>query len=155
MKRWLNRLAGVLIVAAVIALVAWAFVPRPVLVDVSEVKRGPLRVTVDEDGKTRIKERYVVSSPLSGRLLRIGLDPGDPVSCNITEVAVIEPRDPGLLDVRALAETRARVQSAEAKLAQAAPEMESAKGEMELAESEYRRIRLLHEQGAATDTELS
>ena len=56
------------------------FWPQPVAVEVATVGRGPLRVTVDEDGKTRIKERYVVSTPLAGRLQRIDLDPGDAVT---------------------------------------------------------------------------
>lgn len=154
MKRWLNRAVGALVVVAVIALVAWAFVPRPVPAHLVEATRGPLVVTVDEDGKTRIRERYIVSSPLSGRLLRIGLDPGDPVECNVTEVAVIEPRDPGLLDARARAEARARVQAAEATLARALPTMEGARAEVELAESDYERTHSMHARGAGTEREL-
>ena len=143
-----------MILLIVIAAVAMAFMPQPVPVDVAPVTRGPMRVTVDEDGKTRIKEKYVVSSPLSGRLLRIGLDPGDAVIRDQTPVAILEPRDPDLLDARALAESEARVAAAAAAVDQATPELEAAKARLELAESDLRKTRSLHESGAATDKEL-
>ena len=57
----------------------YAFWPQPVEVDLAKVERGSLQVTVDEDGKTRIREKYVVSAPLAGRLLRIDMEAGDPV----------------------------------------------------------------------------
>ena len=74
--RWLLIAVGV---AAAAGVVYVALQPKPVPVDVAEVTRGGMIVTVDEDGQTRIQERYVVSAPLSGRLLRVELDPGDQV----------------------------------------------------------------------------
>ena len=64
--------------------------PRPVPVDVARAKRGPLVVAVEESGKTRVKDRYVVSAPATGSLSRIGLDPGDAVQEGDT-VAEIAP----------------------------------------------------------------
>ena len=75
-----------------------SFLPSPVAVDVAPVTRGLLRVTVDEDGKTRIKERYVVSGPLGGPTAADRPRPGDVVEAGRTLLAVIEPTDPSLLD---------------------------------------------------------
>ncbi|MBT8486054.1 MAG: efflux transporter periplasmic adaptor subunit, partial [Phycisphaerae bacterium] len=78
MPVWLRRAFIGVVGLAILAALIWAFRPTPVPVDTALVRRGALAVTVDEDGRTRIKERYVVSSPLGGRLRRIQLDPGDP-----------------------------------------------------------------------------
>lgn len=153
MKRWLNRVVGLLVLLAVAGVVVWAFIPRPVAVDTARVTRGPLRVTVDDDGKTRIKEKYIVSSPLNGRLLRIGLDPGDAVEVDQTQIALLEPRDPELLDARAIAEAKARVRAAEAAVEQSRPAADAALAEMQLAESEYHRISQMHDRGGAMERE--
>jgi HlyD family secretion protein len=97
----------------IVALLVYAFLPGPVDADVVVVTRGRLLVTVDREGKTRIRERYVVSTPLAGRLQRIDLHPGDQVQEGTTVLAVIEPGDPSLLDARALTEAEARVKAAE------------------------------------------
>src|SRR5947199_19955 len=99
-----------------VILLALAFRPKPVPVDLAAVTRGPLRVTVDEDGKTRIKERYVVSSPLFGRLQRIELRPGAAIEAGRTVLAVIEPSLPDLLDERTRTAAQARALGAEAAL---------------------------------------
>jgi HlyD family secretion protein len=132
------QLAAGLLVAG---LLTYSFWPRPAEVDVVRVTRGPLRVTVDEDGKTRIKERYVVSAPLAGRLTRITLRPGDRVSAGKTPLTVIEPADPALLDDRARAEAEARVNAAEAARKQAVPKLERARFAHDLAVKELHRIR--------------
>ena len=90
--------------------------PQPVEVDLAKVERGTVQVTVDEDGKTRIREKYVVSAPLNGRILRISMDPGDKVTAGKTLLTMIEPRDPELLDARSVAQAEARVKAAEAAL---------------------------------------
>lgn len=97
--------------------VVWAFRARPVAVDVARVTRGPLVVTVDEEGRTRIRQRYVVSAPLAGRLARVELRPGDAVEAGRTVVATIEPAAAELLDPRARALAEARLKSAEAGVA--------------------------------------
>ncbi len=138
----------------VVGMIVYAMLPKPVGVDLSTVERGPLRVTVDEDGRTRIKEQYVVSAPLSGRLLRIGLDVGDEVIAGETPVARIEPTDPALLDPRVRAQSEARVKAAEARLKQSNTQLDRAKAAMDFAESELARIRNLREKNAATATQL-
>lgn len=124
-----------------IALSYVAFRPKPIAVDLATVARGKLQVTVDEDGKTRIREKYIVSSPLAGRLLRIDMEPGDAVRRGNSLLATIQPRDPALLDARELASAAARVKAQEAALERAQPELEGARLALELAESELGRAR--------------
>ena len=138
----------------VVGMIVFAMLPKPVGVDLGTVERGALKVTVDEDGRTRIKEQYVVSAPLSGRLLRIGLDVGDKVIAGETPVARIEPTDPELLDPRAQAQSEARVKAAEARLKQSNTQLDRAKAAMDFAESEIGRVRSLSERGAATSSQL-
>ena len=76
-KTWMVAIIGA--AAAAFALY-WAFAPRPVLVETARVERGLFEQTVDEDGKTRVRERYVVSAPLAGRVQRISLKAGDAVT---------------------------------------------------------------------------
>lgn len=149
-KRHIPAAIGVLLVAG---LVMYAFWPRPLEVDVAEVTRGPMRVTVDDDGRTRIKERYTISAPLAGRLRRIPLDPGDNAIAGETLLAVIEPRDPELLDARTEAEAEARVEAAQAALQQAEAQVESAAAQLALARSEAEKLKRLAAQGAATAEE--
>jgi HlyD family secretion protein len=134
---WLLLLLGVLLVAGI----GYSFVPEPKEVDLATVDRGTVQVTVDEDGKTRIREKYVVSTPLAGRLLRINMDPGDPVTAGKTLLATIEPRDPELLDARAIAQAEARVRAAEAAVKKTEPMLEQARIEQGNAETQLARIR--------------
>ena len=87
MQRWLRRLLPTLAAVAALGILVWAFLPRPVEADLSPVTRGQLRVTVDQEGKTRIRERYIVSAPLAGRLLRIEHKPGYPIVAGKTVLA--------------------------------------------------------------------
>lgn len=125
--------------------------PQPVLVDVANVSRGRLQVTIDEDGVTRIRDRYVVSTPLSGDLQRIGLDVGDLVVANETVVARLEPTDPSLLDPRTVAQARVHVKSAERKLAVAKAELKKAETGLSYAEAEMSRVRDLLERDATSE----
>lgn len=119
MSRLLRRILLVTLALAVVAAIAWALLPGPVPVEMAAAARGPLRVTVDEDGRTRIKQRFIISAPLAGRLQRVTLKEGHPVKAGETLLAVIEAPDPSLLDPRAKAEAEARVAAAEAALERA------------------------------------
>ncbi len=141
MKKLRRLLLQFIAVLLAVGFLAYSFWPRPIEVDVAPVSRGPLRVTVDEDGKTRIKERYIVSAPLAGRLQRITLRAGDPVIAGKTMLAILEPGDPSLLDERSRAEAEARVKAAEATRKQAVPKLERAHVAYELSVKELRRIR--------------
>jgi HlyD family secretion protein len=133
---------------------AYSFWPRPIEVDVARASRGPLHVTVDEDGKTRIRERYVVSAPLAGRLQRIGLRAGDPVRAGETLLAVIEPSDPALLDDRGRAEAEARLKASEATRKQAVPKLERARVAHNLSVKELQRVRQMIANRVTTGQEL-
>jgi HlyD family secretion protein len=136
-----SKLFVVLILAIVVVGLGYAFWPQPAEVDLAAVERGPLQVTVDEDGKTRIREKYVVSAPLAGRLLRIDMEAGDPVEAGNTLLATIEPRDPELLDARTIAQSEARVKAAEASLKEMEPVMEQVRAEQAYDEAELARAR--------------
>lgn len=153
-KRILRTTLLLVIAAGIVAAVVLAFMPEPVAVDVEPVVRGRLRVTVDEDGTTRIQERYTVSAPLIGRLLRIELDPGDPVVAGETLLATILPRDPDLLDARTVAQAEARAGAAEAALLRVQPLLEQSRAEQALAEEELQRARTLYQRNAISESEL-
>lgn len=139
-KGWI--LPGAIAAVFVTALI-WAWWPAAALVDVAIVDRGPLEVAVREDGKTRVRERYVVSSPVVGELLRIDLDPGDEVRQGETVLAVLQPTDPALLDARSAFEADARLKMAEAAIRQAEAKVESAEAEVLIAESDFSRAQEL------------
>src|SRR5690606_28954191 len=105
--------------AAILGVALW---PEAVEVDVAPVVRGALVVTIDEEGQTRIPEKFVVSAPVAGRVERIRLEPGDPVIAGQTVVARIAPEPPSLLDPRTERELAAAVEAARAALGQAQAE---------------------------------
>ena len=120
-----SKLFVLFVVAAIVAGLGTRFCPSRWKSIWSRSSAATLRVTVDEDGKTRIREKYVVSAPLNGRILRISMDPGDEVDAGKTLLTMIEPRDPELLDARSVAQAEARVKAAEAALRQAEPTLEA------------------------------
>jgi HlyD family secretion protein len=117
-------------------------------VDLVTVATRPLVVSVDEEGKTRVRDTYTVSAPVMGRVHRTKLEAGDPVVAGQTVVAEIEPSDPALLDERSRAEAEADLAAAEADHSLAEAELEEALAELEFAEAELARARRL----AKTDT---
>lgn len=143
-----------LFLALVAGGLVYAFMPKPVEVELENVKRGPIQMTINEGGKTRIKERYVVSAPLAGRLLRVELHPGDCVEAGTTLITAIEPTDPALLDPRARAEAEARVKASEALRERAEPALAKARAEHEVALTDLNRVRALVESNAASRQDL-
>jgi HlyD family secretion protein len=126
--------------ALLLAYLAYAFRPQPVPVDFAEVSRGRLTVTVDEEGETRVRDVFVLSAPVAGRVRRIEMEVGDEVVAGQTVVAEIEPVDPTLLDVRSETEAQAAVRAAEA--------------ELEFASRELRRQQQLGQRGVASTRDL-
>ena len=80
MKRLLKRLALMFVLLAVAAFAGMALRPQPVAVETARAVRGPLRVTVDEEGETRVRHRYILGAPVAGRLERIALEEGDAIA---------------------------------------------------------------------------
>jgi HlyD family secretion protein len=105
----------------------FAFRPQAVPVDFAEVTRGRLTVTVDEEGETRVRDVFVLSAPVAGRVQRIEIEVGDEVVAGETVVAEIDPVDPTLLDARSETEAQAAVRAAEAELEFASRELERQK----------------------------
>jgi HlyD family secretion protein len=132
----------------------YVFLPAPAGVDLAAVGRGPLRLTVDQEGKTRIKERYVITAPLAGQMPRIPLKSGDSVEAGKTLLAVIEPVDPALLDDRARSEQEARVKRAEAARSQADANLRRARATLDYAEKESKRQRNLVQTRSASQSDL-
>jgi HlyD family secretion protein len=124
--RWAKWLVGG---AVVIGLSYIAFAPRPVAVDIREVSRGTLEVSVTAEGRTRIRDVFTMSAPVNGRLKRVTLDPGDPVTAGETVVAIFEPATPDFLDRRSALRSRARLEQAKAATARARADLELARGE--------------------------
>ena len=145
LKRVVYSVLGLSIVAAIV--IAW--MPRPVAVEIATVTRGPLRVTVDEDGQARVKDRYIVSAPLAGRLGRIELEPGDTVRRGAI-VARIAPAAPALLDERVQTTANARLQQTLAAQRQAKIQVADAQARFDHAVVEEARQRQLLDHGAGT-----
>jgi len=130
--------------ALALALVlAWLFRPAAVPVDLIAVDRGPLTVSVSDEGETRVRDMYVVSAPVPGRMRRIDLQVGDQVIADQTLVARIEPSDPSFLDVRSAAEARAAADAANAARTHAAAQERRVQAELDFARAEYERVRAL------------
>lgn len=154
MKRVWKILRRVIIVAIVVAVFVWAFMPAAVSVDVVVATRGPMQVTVNQEGRTRVRELYTISAPLAGELQRIDLDEGDAVVAGKTVLARIEPVLPGLLDARAVEEAQARVRAAEATLHGTAPAIVRAEAHVAHAKLQFDRARQLVDEHAISQQEL-
>jgi HlyD family secretion protein len=146
--RWL---LFALLVASLLAVALW---PRATAVDTATVSRGPLRVTLDDDGETRIRHRFVVSTPVAGRVPRIELEPGDRVARNKTIIARVRPDASPLLDARARAEAEAAATGARAAVGRARADEERSKTALRLARIELERVRKLVDGGAMPRREL-
>jgi len=143
MKRWLKIALGAIVV---VAIGVWAFMPSAVPVDIVPVARGDIEVTVNEEGRTRVRDRFVVSAPLPGRMERIELEPGDAVVAGKTAVAQFRPTPPALLDVRTRAELEARAKAAESAVGGARAERDRIRAELKFAQSELQRAQTLVEE---------
>ncbi|HLZ01060.1 MAG TPA: HlyD family efflux transporter periplasmic adaptor subunit [Bradyrhizobium sp.] len=139
-------IAGFLAAAAV---VVWAVVPGPVPVETAPVTKGRFVASVDEDGKTRVRERYVVAAPLAGRLGRIRFKVGDPIKVD-DAVATITPSPAPLMDPRTRNEIEERLGAAEANVERAKAGVERARAQSDQANSDLARTRTLAQRGAAT-----
>lgn len=134
-KTQLISAAGAL---ALVALLAWAFAPRPLAVEVARATSGPYEQAIAEDGKTRLRDRYVVTAPLAGRLARITLREGDAIEAGAI-VATLTPVFSPLLDERTQREQASRAEAAQAAVRRAAAALERARVVLEQARVDVRR----------------
>jgi HlyD family secretion protein len=147
--KWVKRILYVLFFGGVIAAFVYAFRPQPVGVEFGKAVRGPMLVTIDEEGETRIRKRFVVSAPVAGRISRIELEPGDRVEAGRTAIATLIAAQPALLDARTRTEGEARVRAAEAAVGRARADRDRAKEELALAQTQLDRYTRLVEEGVA------
>jgi HlyD family secretion protein len=140
-------------VAVITVLLAVALWPRRILVDAAAISRAPLVVTVDEEGTTRVRDRFVVSTPVTGRVLRIELEPGDRVKRGQV-VARVRPEAAPLLDARTRAEAEAGVESARAAVGRSRAEEQRARAALDQAKRSLTRIRPLAEDDVVPRQEL-
>lgn len=132
-----------------VVLLMLAFRPRPVPVDTGETWRGPMQVTVRDEGRTRVRDEYIVHAPVSGQLLRVPFKPGAAVTAGQV-VARIQPGDPAFLDARERAEAQAAVRAAEAGLSAARAELERAEAQAHFAGAELERTTTLRARNLAS-----
>jgi len=149
-RLFLSTLAVVLVAAALAA----AFWPKPVLVDMGTVTRGTMRLTIDEEGRTRVRDAYIVSTPVAGQLQRVSVQPGDPVIRGETVVAHMRPTNPAALDVRNREQATAAVDAAQAALRVARADLNAALANRDLAEAELARTAQLVERGISSGAAL-
>ena len=142
-RRWLPY-AGAVLVAGLIIAGLW---PQPVPVETASATLGRLRATVNEEGKTRIRQRYVISAPVAGQLRRVDFKAGAEVKAGETVLAIIDPVAPNLLDARARSLAEARRDTAAANL-------EKARAEHDFASSELRRFKALYVEKTVSVQEL-
>ena len=147
LAKWIRRSIWIAIGLGVTTLIVLAWLPKPILVDTHVVRRGPMQVTVDDSGRTRVKDRHVVSAPITGNLSRIDLRPNDPVDRNRI-LARIEPVAPALLDPRTKAETAARLAAVTAGGKQSRAALERARLAAAKAEDDFKESERLHQNGA-------
>lgn len=150
---WRRRLFWLVILLLIIAALVYGFRPQPRLVDVASASQGPMRVSVEEEGKTRVIDRYDVSAPVAGTACRIDMDVGDPVKKGQV-LTMIKPLESQALDPRSWAEAQSRVAAAESALHAAEQTAKSARAEMDLAEKELSRLRPLFEKGHVSQGQL-
>lgn len=138
-----KKILPVLIGAALLGLIAWGLWPKPILVETGKVTHGPLTVRISEEGKTRVKNRYVVAAPVAGKMCRVQLKPGDPVLAGETSLTTIEPLAPPLLDPRARVQAEALISMQEATQKQAIATLDARKSALTLAEADRDRVRMV------------
>ena len=127
---------------------------QPYYVDLAVVTRGPLEVSITEEGETRVRDVFELSSPLMGRVLRLEVEAGDDVIAAQTVIAKIEPSDPSLLDLRTEEEAKAAVDASQALLSLARAKLNEAESELEFAFSDLERAQRLDDRRLVSEREL-
>ena len=148
MARKQSRMGMMIGTGAVVAgVLVYAFWPRAVMVDMGAVMRGSMIMTIDEEAKTRVRDAYVVSAPIAGRVLRVDVEPGDSVVGGKTVIARMLPLNPSALDVRTREQARATVSAAQAGLRVSRADLNKALADKDLADLDWSRARELRKNG--------
>jgi HlyD family secretion protein len=150
MKRRLLTGSHILLALLAVTLavaVTFALRQPPISVDIGQAARGPMMVTIDDLGETRVRDLYVVSAPVTGQLLRVSLKPGSVVVPGKTVLAQIQPMQPAPLDARAYAQAQAEVRSLEDRLSADRSRVAELRADLALAERDYARTSALAGRG--------
>src|SRR5690606_14327142 len=148
-RRWLMRSVVLVLALGVVGAVVLAALPKPIPVQTASAVRGPMVVSVNADGRTRVQNRYVISAPLAGRLARITLRAGDAVDEG-TLLARLLPLPSPLMDTQSRAQAQAQLSAARAAQQQAAAAEAQSRTELKFAEGELKSARALLESGSTT-----
>ena len=152
-KGLLRKLISWTLGLGLLAVIGYGLRPRPIEIELGKATKGPLTVHVVEEGKTRVRNRYMVSAPVAGQMRRVTLRAGDPVKADETVLTTIEPVISPLLDPRAKAQAEARVQVTEAALLQAQQALDMARTNEKFAQNNWRRVQNLNETGSISMTD--
>lgn len=150
---WRRRLTWLVVLLLIMAALGYGFRPQPKLVDTASASREPMRVSVEEEGKTRVMDRYNVDAPVAGTTCRVELDVGDPVSKGQV-LTTLKPLQSQALDPRSRAEAEARVAAAESALHAAEQASTSAAAERDLAKKEFSRLQSLFDKNLISQGQL-
>ncbi|MFN6046154.1 MAG: efflux RND transporter periplasmic adaptor subunit [Verrucomicrobiota bacterium] len=143
-----------LVLALLVSLVMWGLWPKPVMVETGVIARSPLTVRVSEEGKTRIRNRYVVAAPVGGMMQRVVLRPGDEVNANETIITRIVPQTAPLIDPRARIQAQEAVSMHKANRKRAVESQAALKIAADLAAVERDRAFAVKERGAVSALDL-
>jgi HlyD family secretion protein len=152
-RSWTKTVAVTLLGSILLALAWFGLKPSPVPVELGLVEIGSIEKTIDDDGQSRIRERYTITAPIAANLVRIELHPGDPVSQNTSRLAILEPTNPSLLDARAKQEAEARVKATQAAVDRADEGIAMASEALELAQHEFERAKTLFDSQSISTAE--
>jgi len=144
--QWQRRITWFVVLLLIVAALVYGFRPQPQLVETASATRAPLQVAIEEEGKTRVIDRYVITAPVAGTTCRVDLNVGDSVDKN-QMLVTIDPLPSQALDPRSRAVAEARVAATEAALRAADQNVDSARADAELAVKELKRLQPLAEQG--------
>ncbi len=134
----------ILLALLAIGLLVFAFLPEPIKVDIVAVEKGEIFITLEGEGKTRIHDIYVVSTPVDGRITRIDSEPGDIVTAGKTVIANMYPANPKFLDKRSETQAKADVEGASAALALATARVKQVRAQLEFDQAELKRMQSLY-----------
>lgn len=135
------------------AILLYAFWPRAIAVDIAQVKTEPMRLTISEEGKTQVHQAYVVSAPITGKLLRVDVEAGDKVIKNESILFKMQPISQPLLDNKTTQQAQAMLNSAQAALKMAQTELQKARSDYDLTQKEAHRVAVLYQTQLASQAE--
>lgn len=150
-SRLILTTATVLLSGAALAVAFW---PKPTMVDMGTVSIGTMQLTIDEEGRTRVRDAYIVSTPVAGQLQRVSVQPGDQVVRGETVIAHMRPTNPAALDVRTREQAQAAVDAAQAALRVARADLNAALANRDMAQTELGRTEQLAERGISSTAAL-